>query len=82
MVGCVCIVYSGRDGTRTHYASPIPLGPPALQLTELKGNAAEVLLPDSRAHLQRSCEVHANESELFWQQRGTYSMGRWYLCCA
>lgn len=35
------------------------LGSLALQLIKLKGFAANVMVPDTEAHLQRSCGVHA-----------------------
>lgn len=43
---------------------------PTLQLTGLKRSVANVLVPETTGHLQRSCGVYALMSELFWQYNG------------
>ncbi|XP_053538195.1 disks large homolog 3 isoform X3 [Ictalurus punctatus] len=60
----------GCDGQ----TSPIH-GGPTLQLTGLKGSAANVLVPDTTAHLQRSCGVRASTGQsCFGGTRGTYTI--------
>ena len=51
--------------------SPIH-GGPTLQLTGLKGSAANILVPDTTAHLQGSSGVHASTGQgCFGSKRGT-----------
>jgi len=58
--------------------SPIHTGP-TLQLTGLKGSAANILVPDTTAHLQGSSGVHASTSQgCFGSKRGNNTiLGRW-----
>ena len=53
---------------------------PTSQLTGLKGSAANVLVPDTRGHLQRSFEVHASmDQSYFGGMMGTYTiLGKWF----
>lgn len=41
------------------------------ELTGLKGSPANIMVPNTRAHLQESSGVHASGSGLFWEQVGT-----------
>ena len=44
---------------------------PTSQLTALKGSAANILMPDTTAHLRGSSGIHASIGHgLFWQQKG------------
>lgn len=43
---------------------------PTSQQTELKGSVNEKLVPNITVHLQRSCAVHGNRSELFRWHKG------------
>ncbi len=53
---------------------------PSLQLAGFKGSAANVLVPETTGHIQRSSEVHALMCEsCFGSIRGTYTtLGRWF----
>ena len=54
-------------------------GGPTSQLTGLKGSAANVLVPDTTEHFQRSSGVHATMGQgCFGGKMGTYTIfGRW-----
>uniref|UniRef100_A0AAY5K1J4 CCHC-type domain-containing protein n=1 Tax=Esox lucius TaxID=8010 RepID=A0AAY5K1J4_ESOLU len=60
--------------------SPIHGGPTS-QLTGLEGSAANILVPDTTAHLQRSNGVHAlTGQDCFGGKRGTYTILACYNC--
>ena len=57
---------------------------PTSQLTGHKGSAANILVPDTTAHLQGSSGIHSSVGQgCFGSKRGTNTiLGRWSQCYA